>query len=79
MDRLHANDIHIWIALDKPSFQDLIQHESRAYIVFSVLTRMNARTPVSHVTELTYLDDILGELEDAFEWKSSELCAVSTD
>src|SRR4051812_17833712 len=29
MDRLHANDIHTWIALDKPSFQDLIQHESR--------------------------------------------------
>ncbi|PKK67942.1 hypothetical protein RhiirC2_751026 [Rhizophagus irregularis] len=73
MDRLHANDIHTWIALDKPSFDDLIQHESRAYIVFSALSCMNARTPASHVTELTYLGDILGELEDAFGWKSTEL------
>ncbi|CAG8687867.1 16083_t:CDS:2 [Rhizophagus irregularis] len=76
MDRLHANDIHTWIALDKPSFDDLIQHESRAYIVFSALSRMNVRTPASHVTELTYLGDILGELEDAFGWKSTELYEV---
>ncbi|CAB4482672.1 hypothetical protein RhiirA1_473797 [Rhizophagus irregularis] len=76
MDRLHANDIHTWIALDKPSFDDLIQHESRAYIVFSALSCMNARTPASHVTELTYLSDILGELEDAFGWKSTELYEV---
>ncbi|KAF0453065.1 serine/threonine protein kinase [Gigaspora margarita] len=68
MDRLHANDIHTWISLDKPSFQDLILHEARAYIVFSILARMNSSIPVTHVTELMYLGDILGEL-DAFEWK----------
>ncbi|GBB83938.1 hypothetical protein RclHR1_01060002 [Rhizophagus clarus] len=75
MDRLHANDIHTWIALDKPSFQDLIMHEPRGYIVFSALARLNAITPTSHVTELTYLGDILGELEDNFGWKSSEMYA----
>ncbi|CAG8465617.1 3197_t:CDS:2, partial [Diversispora eburnea] len=31
MDRLYANNIHTWIALDKPSFQDLLQHEPRAF------------------------------------------------
>jgi len=41
MDRLHVNDIHTWIVLDKPSFQDLIQHEPHAYILFSALARMN--------------------------------------
>ncbi|CAI2191819.1 7794_t:CDS:2, partial [Funneliformis geosporum] len=50
--------------------------ESRAYIVFSALAHMNARMPVSHVIELTYLGNILGKLKDAFGWKSSELCAV---
>ena len=79
MDRLHANDIHTWIALEKPSFQDLVMHEPRAYIVFSALARMNARTPTSHVRELTYRDDILGCLEDSFGWKSRDLCAVSTE
>jgi hypothetical protein len=49
MDRLHS-----WIAFDKPSFKDLIQNEYHAYIVFSTLVRMNARNPMSHVTELIY-------------------------
>ncbi|CAG8558324.1 12126_t:CDS:2, partial [Funneliformis caledonium] len=70
MNRLHANDIYTWIALDKPSFQDLIMHEPRAYIVFSTLACMNARIPTSHVTELMYLGDILGELKDSFGWKA---------
>ncbi|RIA82482.1 hypothetical protein C1645_835308 [Glomus cerebriforme] len=78
MDQLHANDIHTWIVLDKPSFQDLIMHEPRAYIVFSALAYLNARTPTSHVTELTYLGNILGELEDNFGWKSSDMYVIST-
>ncbi|PKY57350.1 hypothetical protein RhiirA4_411643 [Rhizophagus irregularis] len=73
MDRFHANDIHTWIALNKPSFEDLIQYESRAYIVFSALAQMNVNTPASQITESKYLGDILGELEDAFGWKSTEL------
>ncbi|RHZ52761.1 hypothetical protein Glove_457g82 [Diversispora epigaea] len=72
MDRLYANDIHTWIALDKPSFQDLLQHEPRAYIVFCALASMNANTPVSYVTQLTYQGEILGELEDAFGWREAE-------
>ncbi|GBC06306.1 hypothetical protein RclHR1_06760001 [Rhizophagus clarus] len=66
IDQPHANDIHTWIALDKPSFQDLIMHESHAYIVFSALTCLNARTSTSHITELTYLGDILGKFENNF-------------
>ena len=77
MDRIHANDIHTWIALDKPSFQDLLQHEPRAYIVFSSLVRMNSSLPASHITELIYLGDILGELNDVFGWKKEDVCAVS--
>ncbi|CAG8744584.1 5590_t:CDS:2, partial [Racocetra fulgida] len=55
--------------------EDLLQHEPRAYIVFSILARMNSNIPTTHVTELIYLGDILGELEDAFKWKKSEFCA----
>ncbi|RIA82590.1 hypothetical protein C1645_835142 [Glomus cerebriforme] len=70
MDRIHAIDIHTWIALDKPSLQDLLQdNEYRTYIVFSALSRMKAITPVTNVTELMYQGDILGELEDAYGWR----------
>ena len=60
MDCIHANDIHTWIALDKPSFQDLLQHKPRAYIAFSFLVHVNSSLPASHVTELIYLGDIFG-------------------
>ena len=71
MDRIHANDIHTWIALDKPSFQDLLQNnEHRAYIVFSALSRMKA---MGDITEpVVYQSDILSKLKDVYKWRDAE-------
>ncbi|RIA87939.1 hypothetical protein C1645_776161 [Glomus cerebriforme] len=79
MDCIHAIDIHTWIALDKPSLQDLLQdNEYRAYIVFSALSRMKAITPVTNVTELMYQGDILGELEDAYGWRDDNFIEINS-
>ncbi|CAB4399496.1 unnamed protein product [Rhizophagus irregularis] len=63
-DHFYANDIHTWIALDHPSFEEFLQHKARACFVFSILARMD----ISSVTLETYKFDILNELEDTFGW-----------
>ncbi|PKY40166.1 hypothetical protein RhiirA4_394360 [Rhizophagus irregularis] len=68
MDRLQANEIHTWISLDKPTFQDLICDEDRSFYVFSMLDQLKTES----VTLETYRADILGELEDRFMWKESD-------
>ncbi|CAB4467002.1 uncharacterized protein OCT59_014126 [Rhizophagus irregularis] len=68
MDRLQANEIHTWISLDKPTFQDLICDEDRSFYVFSMLDQLKTES----VTLETYCADILGELEDRFMWKESD-------
>ncbi|CAG8558751.1 5972_t:CDS:2 [Ambispora leptoticha] len=81
MDRIHAIDIHTWIALEKPSFQDLLQHESRAHIVFSALIRMKVNRFVTYVTELMHQKDILGELKNAFGrvYNENQLVSCSSE
>nr|CAG8492885.1 10552_t:CDS:2 [Entrophospora candida] len=72
MGRLRANDIRIWIAEDKPSFDDLLQDETRARYVFSALARIEI--PSACVSTIIYRDDILNELEVAFGWKVIDFC-----
>jgi hypothetical protein len=68
MDRLQANEIHTWISLDKPTFQDLICDEGCSFYVFSALNQLKTES----ITLETYRVDILGELEDRFMWKESD-------
>ncbi|RIA87175.1 hypothetical protein C1645_740305 [Glomus cerebriforme] len=58
MDRLYANDIHTWIALESPSLMEFLQDKARAGIVFSALVRMNTE---DSVTLETYKSDLLNE------------------
>jgi hypothetical protein len=71
MERLHANNIHTWIALKKPTFKELIRDKPRAYVIFHALSRFNVNE--TSVTQETYKYDILGELRDVFGWKVKEL------
>jgi hypothetical protein len=59
MDRLQANEIHTWISLDKPTFQDLLHDEDRSFYIFSMLIQLKPKS-------VTYCADILGVLEDRF-------------
>lgn len=41
LDHLLANNIHTWIAIKKPTFQDLIHDRQRACIALSAMARLN--------------------------------------
>ncbi|CAB4446273.1 unnamed protein product [Rhizophagus irregularis] len=68
IDRLLANDIHTWISIKKPNFNDLINNKQRARTAFSAMARLDAD---ESVTLETYKYTILGDLEDLFGWKES--------
>ncbi|CAB4475443.1 uncharacterized protein OCT59_018410 [Rhizophagus irregularis] len=68
IDRLLANDIHTWISIKKPNFNDLINDKQRARTAFSAMARLDAD---ESVTLETYKYTILGDLEDLFGWKES--------
>jgi hypothetical protein len=68
LDHLLANDIHTWISIKKPNFNDLINNKQRARTAFSAMARLNTD---KSVTQETYKYTILGDLEDFFGWKES--------